>query len=166
MNLSPTKNYEKYVGSKTSLMFAYWRAMRNAADTGRELINTHFIYSGKLRFLLNVEIMIGFNLWFSRRWQKFTVWTLSSTYCVWNQTRHPLSTGIFSAKHVTHQHGFEPTTSCLPTDVPRWLKDSNYYLLKAKWSNKWSNKVEFRQNSETKRNIEYDFPPPLYKGGK
>ena len=31
-----------------------------------------------------------------------------------NQTRRPLSTGIFSAKYVTHQHGFELTTSCLP----------------------------------------------------
>ena len=29
-------------------------------------------------------------------------------------TRRPLSTGIFSAKNVTHQPGFEPTTSCLP----------------------------------------------------
>ena len=28
-------------------------------------------------------------------------------------TRRPLSTGILSAKNVTHQHGFEPTTSCL-----------------------------------------------------
>ena len=27
--------------------------------------------------------------------------------------RRPLSTGIISAKNVTHQHGFEPTTSCL-----------------------------------------------------
>ena len=31
-----------------------------------------------------------------------------------SRTRHPLSTGIFSAKNVTHQSGFEPTTSCLP----------------------------------------------------
>ena len=31
-------------------------------------------------------------------------------------TRHPLSIyfSIFSAKNVTHQHGFERTTSCLP----------------------------------------------------
>ena len=27
-----------------------------------------------------------------------------------NETRRPLSTGMFSAKNVTHQHGFEPGT--------------------------------------------------------
>ena len=30
------------------------------------------------------------------------------------ETRRPLSTGKFSAKNVTHQHGSEPTSSCLP----------------------------------------------------
>ena len=29
-------------------------------------------------------------------------------------TRRPLSTGIVSAKKLTHHHGFEATTPCLP----------------------------------------------------
>ena len=36
-----------------------------------------------------------------------------TVYDAENLTRRPLSTGIFSAENVTHQHGFEPTTSRL-----------------------------------------------------
>ena len=37
-------------------------------------------------------------------------------YKMWGRkiTRRLLRKGIFSAKNVAHQHGFEPTTSCLP----------------------------------------------------
>ena len=38
------------------------------------------------------------------------------------QTKRPLSTGIFSLK-ITHQHGFKPTTSCLPgRRTTNWAK--------------------------------------------
>ena len=37
-------------------------------------------------------------------------WQIHST----EATRHPLNTGVFSAERITHQPGFEPTTSCVP----------------------------------------------------
>ena len=46
-----------------------------------------------------------FFLWFS------IILSLNDVFC---SARRPLSTGIFSAKNVTHQPGFEPTALCLP----------------------------------------------------
>ena len=59
-----------------------------------------------------------------------------------DEARRPLGSGI---KNITHQHGFEHTTSCLSDRL------------------ELSNKVEVWQNLKKKRNTDYDFPPPLYK---
>ena len=66
-----------------------------------------FLLSLSLNILITI-FCIGSS---SRSW-------LNNTSC---KTRRPLSTGIFSAKNVTHQHGFEPTTSCLSFTL-----DANY----------------------------------------
>ena len=58
-----------------------------------------------------------------------------------NQTRRPLCTGIFSAKNVTHQHGFEPTKLCLPG-----RRTTNCVMVKE--FTKWSNKIKIWQNLE------------------
>ena len=47
----------------------------------------------------------------------YTGMLLDEKECVFSifyLTRRRLSAGIFSAKNVMHQHGFEPTISCLP----------------------------------------------------
>ena len=79
-------------------------------------------------------------------------------------TRRPLSTGVFSAKNVTHQHGFEPTTSCLPlpTALPSNL-NSQVTNSQVEWM---EIVLDIWQKFFKKRNTDYDFPPPLNVGGK
>ena len=50
-NLPQTKGYEMYVGSKTSVNLCYWSSAKRAAESGRELNNTHLIYGGELILL-------------------------------------------------------------------------------------------------------------------
>ena len=80
----------------------------------------------------------------------------------------PRFPGIISAKNVTDQHGFQPTTSCLPgrrtTKCAMVTRISK--LVFTKWGNKWNNEVEIWQNLGKKRNTDYDFYPPLNVGGK
>ena len=46
LNLAPTKNFEKFVGTKTTLNFAYWRSLLIGSNTGRAMNQTHFVYGG------------------------------------------------------------------------------------------------------------------------
>ena len=48
--------------------------------------------------------------WNSRTVNNYNNWI----YSFHDETKRTLSSGIFSAKNVTHQHGFKPRTSCLP----------------------------------------------------
>ena len=63
-------------------------------------------------------------------------------------TRRPLSTGIFSAKNVTYQHGFEPTTSGLPGR--RTANCAMVTRISKLVFTKWSNEVENWHNLENK----------------
>ena len=64
------------------------------------------------------------------------------------RTRRPLSNEIFSAKNVTHQQRFEPTTSCLPgrrtTNCAMVTRISKLVFTK------WSNEVQIWQNLKKK----------------
>ena len=64
------------------------------------------------------------------------------------KTRRRVSTGIFSAKTVTQEHGFEPTISCLPgrrtTNCAMMTRTPKLVFTE------WNNKVEIWQNWEEK----------------
>ena len=45
-SLPRTKDFESYVGNKSSMNFGFWSSYKAASETGRELNNTHFIYGG------------------------------------------------------------------------------------------------------------------------
>ena len=68
--------------------------------------------------------------------------TIGGWYGTWS-TRRPLSTRIFYTKNVTHHHGLEPTTSCLPG-----RRTTNCVMVARITYTKWSNKVEIWQNLE------------------
>ena len=46
LNLAPTKNFEKFVGTRTTLNFAYWRSLLIGSNEGRAVNKTHFVYGG------------------------------------------------------------------------------------------------------------------------
>ena len=63
------------------------------------------------------------------------------------KTRHPLVTGIIFAKNVTHQHGFETTTSRPPGR--RTTNCAMVTNISTLVFTKWSIKVDIWQSLET-----------------
>ena len=48
LNFAPTKGFEEFVGSKTTMNWSYLSASLKAVNTGRRVNNSHIIYGGKI----------------------------------------------------------------------------------------------------------------------